>query len=230
MASRKKWNVKPRTGTSLTVPAAALTSGALVTLGVTRNGAAAADTFPGKAQVHHAKLRYTGSTAGSSGSSGTPGTKFINLDFHGAADTAHIKESDRIPYLEFSPDIDDRSIWTVTVPADYQTGTDMFVEVYWSPTDSTVGSTRWSLEYKSIAPGGILSGPAATSTLTQPASGTAFLLQTTGTSLTIPAASISANAMLSLAVSRLGTNAADTYAGKARVHVVRVRYTGLTFS
>ena len=223
-------NVLETTGSSLSIPSSSIVSGALITLGVVRNGAAVSDTYTGKAQVHHSKLCYTGKTAASSGTSGTPGIRFLNLDFHGAADTAEIKVVDDVPYLQFSKNSTCRSIWTATVPEDYQSGTDMFVEVYWSPTDDDVGSVQWLLEYKSISPGGSLAGVSATSSLTQAAIGTAKVVQTTGTSLIIPAAALSANALLSISVSRLGKHISDTYTGKARVHVVRLRYTGLIFN
>lgn len=175
---------------------------------------------------------FSGFSGGGSGagSSGVAGTRSFGLDFHGAADTAEIKVVDDVPYLDFKANQDNRSIWTATVPEDYQTGTDVYVEVYWSPLNTDTGTVHWRLEHKSVAPGANLSGASSISSLTQAASGTSFALQTTGTSLSIPAASIAVGDLLNIAVNRLGKNAADTHTGTARVHHVRVLYTGLVFS
>lgn len=191
----------------------------------------AADSSDFVAQVElNALAAFVSGMSGFSGSSGIAGTKYIDLDFHGAADTAEIRVIDAVPYLLFKANTDERSIWTATVPEDYQAGTDIIVEIYWSPLNSDTGNVKWVLEYKSVAPGGSLSGIPATATLVQAAVGTAFSLQTTGSSLSIPAVSVTNNALLSMAVSRKGKDAADTHTGTARVHVVRIRYTGLRFS
>jgi hypothetical protein len=167
--------------------------------------------------------------SGFSGAVGVAGLKIIDLDFHGAADTAKIKVEDDVPYIEFGPNQTERSIWTVTVPPDWQSGTSMFVEVYWSPRTSSVGDVRWRFEHKVVPTGSSVASALSASFLTQ-AAGSISVLQTTGTSLSIPAASISIGAMLDLAISRIGGDALDTYSGVARVHLVRVRYTGLVFS
>ena len=169
--------------------------------------------------------------SGFSGSFGVPGTKFIFLDIHGGADTAEIRKINGTPYLIFRHDYTDRTSWTVTIPDDYIVGTPLYVEVYWSPSNSTAGNVKWILEYKSVTPGAAVGLPSMTSTLIQPSPGTADLLTTTGTSLVVPAGVILPNALLSVQVQREGKNdPADTYVGQARVHLVRLSYTGKKFS
>lgn len=191
----------------------------------------AADSSDFVAQVELNSLAaLVSGLSGFSGFSGAPGLRTIHLDFHGAADTANIDIVDDVPFLLFKPNKNERSIWTVTVPDDYQAGTDMFVEVFWSPTNTDTGNVRWLLEHKVIASGSTVGGATSTSSLVQAAAGTAQTLQTTGSSLSIPAASVTAGALASVAVNRLGKDAADTHTGTARAHLARVRYTGLIFS
>lgn len=168
--------------------------------------------------------------SGFSGFSGTVGTKFVNLDFHGAADTEDIRVIDDVPFLKFKSNKTSRSIWTFSVPDDYVSGTAIEVEVCWSPENSDTGSIKWLLEHKSVPPGSSVGGSSSTSTLIQPAGGTPFELIKTGSALSVPAGSISSGDFLNLAVSRVGDDASDTYAGTARIHLVRVRYSGLRFT
>jgi hypothetical protein len=119
-----------------------------------------------------------------------------------------------------------RTRWNITVPEDYQAGTAMYAEAFWSAA-GTGGNVQWVMEYKGITPGGTVSNPPMTVSLLQglPPPG---LLATTGGSLIIPGGTVSAGDLLTVAISRAGC--VDTYSGSARMHLLRVKYTGLVFS
>lgn len=168
--------------------------------------------------------------SGFSGSIGVQGTKYFFLDIHGGADTAEIQKINGTPYLVFHEKVQNRSAWTWTVPDDYVSGTAINVEVYWSPSNSSAGNVRWILEYKSVVPGSSVATPLLTSIFVQPSPGTMASLTTTGTSLSIPGGAVSPNALLTLSVRRDGSDFSDTYMGQARVHLVRISYTGIRFS
>lgn len=170
------------------------------------------------------------SFSGFSGTGGVQGTKYAYLDIHGAADTEEIKKVAGTPYLVFHPRQSNRSAWTWTVPEDYVAGTPVIAEIYWSPSATSAGNVRWILEYKSIAPGASVSSPLLTSTFVQPSPGTMASLTTTGTALTVPGGTVTANALLTLSAKRDGTDASDTFAGQAWMHLVRLSYTGIKFA
>lgn len=154
------------------------------------------------------------------------GTKFMQLDFHGAADTAIIESIKGTPALVFKPKENSRSIWSITLPDDYQPSTPIIAEIYWSPSTNGGGSVKWVLEYKAVAPGGSVATIPLTSTLIQPSPGVANDLVQTGTSLSIPMVA-NANDLINLAIKRDGKDPSDTFAGTAQVHLVRVHYTGI---
>lgn len=168
--------------------------------------------------------------SGGGSSSGVNGTKFMFLDIHGGQDTALIDDVTGTPSLVFRDNKDDRSAWTVTVPDDYVSGTNVIVRVFWSPRTTGAGNIRWLLEYKSVTSGSSVATPLLTSTFVQPSPGTAGSLTDTGTALTIPSGSVTANALLTLSIRREGKDASDTYGGSGHVHLVRVEYTGKRFS
>jgi hypothetical protein len=164
------------------------------------------------------------------GGTGVNGTKYMFLDIHGGSDTAAIEVINGTPYLIFRHTSDDTSAWTITIPDDYVAATPIYVEVYWSPEKTIAGSAKWVLEYKSVSSGGVVSTLPATATLVQPSPGTAQTLITTGTALSIPSGAVSANALLSIKINRLGKDAADTLISHAWVHLVRISYTGKRFA
>lgn len=191
----------------------------------------AADSSDFVAQVElNALAAFVSGLSGFSGSSGVAGQKTLSLDFHGAADNEDIDIQNDVPFLKFKSNKKSTSIWTLAVPEDYQAGTDVVVEIYWSPANTDTGSVKWLLEHKVIPSGSSVAGPSSTASLVQAAPGVASLMQTTGTALVVPAASVSVDAMLNLSVSRDGAAAADTFSGTAQVHLVVVRYTGLVFA
>lgn len=160
-----------------------------------------------------------------SGGGGVVGTRFVFFDIHGGSDTALLKEVDGTPYLEFANNQEDNTTWTVTIPEDYVSG-DVYVEVFWSPSNASGGSVAWRLNWKSTPTGSSVASALTASDYTQAAPGTS-VLATTGTGLVIPSASIAQNRLLTVEVRRMGKTAADTNTGAARVSLVRLRYTGV---
>lgn len=164
---------------------------------------------------------------------GIQGTKYLFLDIHGGADDSEIRVVNQTPYLVFNNDATTRTRWNVTVPDDYVSGTDMYVEAYWSPDafgGSYSGNVKWLMEYKSLGIGADVAVAPGQSTYVQASPASAGLLASTGTSLVIPSAEIGDNDLVAVSIARLGGDAQDTFDGQARVHVVRIRYTGRKFS
>lgn len=157
------------------------------------------------------------------------GTKYVLLDFHGAADTEMIKIVNGVPYLIFSHSVEDSSRWTLTLPEDYIVGTNVYVEAYWSPSKTTGGNVQWALGYASDPPGTPI-GPMTMSTYVQAAPIVPNVLSTTGNSLVIPPAALAVSNLLTVALFRQGKAPTDTFAGQAWVHLVRIAYTGKKFA
>jgi hypothetical protein len=170
------------------------------------------------------------SFSGFSGSTGIQKTKYMYLDIHGAADTAEIREIAGTPYLVFRDKKQDNSVWNISIPDDYVSGTSLDIEVYWSPNDISTGNVKWLLEYKAVTSGSSVATPMLLSSFVQASPGTAQQLTTTGTALSVPSGSFAANDLISLEVRRVGTDSSDTFTGQAWVHLVRVRYRGMGFS
>lgn len=160
------------------------------------------------------------------GGGGVVDTKFVLFDIHGGSDTAQLREVDGTPCLTFKANKEDNTAWTATIPRDYVSG-DVYVQVYWSPSNSSGGGVRWRLNYKSTASGASLAIPMTAVDFTQAAPASPDFLTTTGTSLAIPAAVIAQDRLLTVEIRRLGNHADDTHTGDAQVSIVRLRYTGV---
>jgi hypothetical protein len=161
------------------------------------------------------------------GGGGVQGTKFVFFDIHGGSDTAELKEINGTPCLVFSNNQEDNTAWVVSRPEDYVAGTTAAIEVFWSPNSSAAGDVVWQLNWKSTPAGSSVALSMTSVNLTQASPGSTSVLITTGTSLAIPAAGMVANNLLTVEIRRLGKDSADTYGGRAQVHLVRMRYTGV---
>jgi hypothetical protein len=166
--------------------------------------------------------------AESTGGTGAPGTKYLVVDIHGGADTAVIKDVNNVPALVFEDGCSHRSKWNITIPEDYQSGTPIYVEVYWGFSGGGPANVNWIMEYKAVATGGAMGGPVGSSSFLQPVVAPG-MLYTTGTSLVIPPAGIASEQLLMIAIRRDAKDALDTLSASVYVHLVKVNYTGLIF-
>ncbi len=131
------------------------------------------------------------------------------------------------PVLRYDNSSTSYSRWTMPVPDDYTPGTDIIVELIWSPSNTSVANVVWELDYASLAAGEVVPGSAGftAKTYTQATSGTTLALASTGNNLTISAADIAANDTINLVVLRDPGAVADTYSNDANVHLVKIKYT-----
>lgn len=166
--------------------------------------------------------------SGFSGSSiPTTGTKFYFFDLIGGMTTILYDQVDGTPHLPFENGEDDIATWTVGVPGDYHSG-DMVVEFFWATEFLSAGNVAWRLNWKSTPAGSSVAQAMSSVDLVQASPSGANLLATTGSALTIPAAAITLDSLLTIEVRRQGNAAGDTYTGQAKLFLVRMRYTGTT--
>jgi hypothetical protein len=117
------------------------------------------------------------------------------------------------------------SRWSFSVPDDWDTTSNLTMDVFWSPSDVTAGNVVFTLNYASFASGTTVAAGSFTSTSnTVAAPGTA--LQLGNSSFTLLNANLGANRMVDITLNRDPTVGADTYAGNANIHMIRLRYQG----
>ena len=113
------------------------------------------------------------------------------------------------------------------VPSDWQAGTDINIEVYYSPSDTSAGDVSFVLRHAAFGIGETVSNGAFTDTLTGPETITASTeLDIYELSGDIPAATLAADDMINFNLRRQPGDAADTYAGDINIHQLRISYTG----
>jgi hypothetical protein len=164
------------------------------------------------------------------------GTKYISLDVGSAVRTSLALGSvgggfSASPVLRYDGSGVSYGLWSIPVPDDWQAGTDMVLELFWSPSSSNGAGTKvqWQLYYKAFAAGSVVPGSDSYSLLTYTQDTPLATLSLTNTSnnLNIPAADLSADTMLNIALARdggNGNNANDDYNNDANVHMVRLKY------
>ncbi|MBN2307263.1 hypothetical protein JXD20_04730 [Candidatus Peregrinibacteria bacterium] len=153
-------------------------------------------------------------------------TKYVWLDINGAVRTsaaAGTVNSGTSPAVNFDAGGNSRMSYSFPIPDDWQSGTDLQVEVFWSPEDVTAGNVYFELDYQSWANGETISG-ATTLNSTQAAPGTA--LELTRFTFTIPAAALDADDMVNIRLSREAGNVANTYTNDINILMLRLNYTG----
>jgi hypothetical protein len=113
--------------------------------------------------------------------------------------------------------------WSFPVPEDWQTGTNINVDVFWSPSDATAGNVVLDSNYASWAVGQVIgSYNALTTTVAVPAIADRLVT----TTFTLANANLAANRMVNFKITRDPTKVADTYAGDVNIQKIRIRYTG----
>ncbi|MBU0577629.1 hypothetical protein KKF73_03615 [Patescibacteria group bacterium] len=153
-------------------------------------------------------------------------TKYLWLELAGSVRTSATigaVNGGTTPVVRFDGTDDSRARWSLPVPDDWESGTDINVEVFWSPADGTAGNVYYELDYQSWADGETISG-STTLNSTQAAPGTT--LQLDAFTFTIPNAALATDDMVNIRLSREPGNVADTYAGDVNIHLIRINYTG----
>ena len=162
--------------------------------------------------------------------SGADIVKYIDLDIGGGIRNALVRlgHLDDAPAVEFPyrPTGVGRVRYTASVPNDWVNGTDIIVKIFWSPKDADAGNIKWQISYKVITSGSDSVDEAKTSvSVLQAAPGVVNRLINTGNSLIIPSNKLAAGDMLIINVER-DYSASDTFESTARMHLVRLEYTG----
>lgn len=157
-------------------------------------------------------------------------TRYIDLDIGGGIRNALVRlgHLDDAPAVEF-PNRNSgvgRVRYTASVPKDWVNGTDITVKIFWSPRNAGSGNVNWRISYKVITSDvDNIDETRTIVSVTQAAPGVQNRLVNTGGSLFIPSNKISAGDMLIINVERAHT-ASDTFNSTARMHLVRLEYTG----
>lgn len=170
------------------------------------------------------------------GAVSTVGTKYLTVDL-GAAVRSSLSLGavgggfSASPVLRYDANNESYGRWSLPVPDDYESGTDIIVELLWSPSDSSgAGETvEWHLHSDVFSDGDIVGDSAtyALDTLVQSVPTNTLELETTGDNLVIDSADIVADGMINLVVRRDGSgsnNADDDYGGHANLHMVKIKY------
>lgn len=156
----------------------------------------------------------------------TTATKYLWLDIAGAVRTSASTgsvNSGTSPVIRFDGTNNSRARWSFPIPDDWESGTDIEIEVFWSPEDGTAGNVYYELDYQSWASGETISG-ATTLNSIEAAPGTT--LQLDSFTFTIPNTALASDDMVNIRASREPGNAADTYAGDINIHMIRINYSG----
>ncbi len=130
------------------------------------------------------------------------------------------------PVLRYDNTNASYSRWTFPIPDDYISGTDIAVELLWTPSNTNAGDVVWQLDYAALAAGELVPDSAAFSSkiYTQASPGATLALTSTANNLTISAADIAADDMISLVLLRDPDAVADTYNSDVNIHLVKLKY------
>lgn len=115
----------------------------------------------------------------------------------------------------------------LAVPDDWQAGSDINFDVFWSPSDNASGGLHFDFDYGVFGP----TDNIATGTFTDTDITSESVTASTQTDLysftvTVPAASVGSDEMVNFRLQRSPGQAADTYAADINLHLVRMSYTG----
>ncbi|MEM9261018.1 MAG: hypothetical protein AAGA62_15350, partial [Bacteroidota bacterium] len=113
------------------------------------------------------------------------------------------------------------------VPDDWVSGTDIDMEIFFSPSDNTAGDVDFELFHAAFGIGETVAGGSFTDTVAGPSTvniNTELDLYELNEDL--PAAGLAADDMVNIRFRRTPGTAADTYAGDVNIHMLRIAYTG----
>ncbi len=116
--------------------------------------------------------------------------------------------------------------YSVSVPRDYVSGTNIIIKVFWSAATSDFGDVNWNLRYRLVASDTEnIDTPFTTINYVQITPGTTNRLTDTGENLSIASGDISPNDILIINVER-EYSVADTYNSTVRIHLIRMEFIG----
>jgi hypothetical protein len=118
------------------------------------------------------------------------------------------------------------SSWSFPIPEDWQSGTNINVDVFWSPSSAAAGNVELNCSYASIGTGTVVAAGGYT-TLSSGAVATPGIAdRLVTTTFPLASANLAANRMVNVKISRNPANVLDTYADNANIQKIRIRYTG----
>jgi len=157
-------------------------------------------------------------------------TKYQFIDIFGCirgSATAGTVAGGNAPVIRFDGNNNSQMRCSLPVPSDWQVGTDINVDVYYSPSDNTAGNVQFELLHAAFGIGETVTSGSFADTVTGAASIAASTeLDIYELSEDIPAASLALDDMINLNLARTPGVAADTYAGDINIHQLRISYTG----
>lgn len=157
-------------------------------------------------------------------------TRFIDFDIaggimNGLVKLNHIDDTATLTFQKQNNNIA-RTRYTISVPNDYVSGTDIIIKLFWSPKTDEVGDVRWRVSYRTLESGtDNVNSALTTVAFNQTSPGIENRLTDTGSNLYIPFSDVGSANILIINVER-ENNIADTYDADAHLHLVRMEYTG----
>jgi hypothetical protein len=155
--------------------------------------------------------------------------KYIDLDVNGGIKNGLVRlgHLDNVPAVEFPkrPAGVGRVRYTASVPKDWVSNTDITIKIFWSPKTAEAGNVKWRLSWKVLASGDDIDAAMTTTSTIQATPGVINRMADTGSNLIIPSAQLAQNNILIINVER-EYSVDDTYDSTARMHLVRMEYTG----
>lgn len=128
-------------------------------------------------------------------------------------------------YRDFDPSTNEALYGHFVLPNDYESGTNLTVNVNWAPDNTDTGSVMWALTRDFTNDGDLITGATATLFLSA-ASGTTNAKTTASSTFSASAAVPGTN--LAFIFSRAANNASDTFTGNARLLSLSIEYTANT--
>lgn len=128
------------------------------------------------------------------------------------------------PVLQFSQSADNSAYFSIHIPCDWDSTTDMTVHVHWAPTNTNTGNVMWDIDYTSLASENDELLTAAVVQLTSDDSGQGTqdeLLESP--SATIVASNLAAEDTLSIRLTRDVSE--DNYSAAASMVNIAIKYT-----
>jgi hypothetical protein len=157
-------------------------------------------------------------------------TKFVDFDIaggimNGLVKLNHVDDTATLAFAKQDNSIA-RTRYTISLPNDYVSGTDIVFKLFWSPKDADAGDVRWRISYRTLESGiDNVNSALSTVALNQSTPGIADRLIDTGSNLYIPFSDVGSANILIINVER-ENNISDTYDAAAHLHLVRMEYTG----